>query len=112
MNHHTTDPSRPAQRFSITCPNSRNARWAALKAEHPDLFERACQLDEHIRNGSGFNRRGNQPLKGQLFIHYSRVPLRVADLRSDTAIAAANGQDSLFDEVTLSLDCAAGACFT
>lgn len=39
------------------CPNSRNARRSALKDQHADLWERACELDEHIRDGGAFNAR-------------------------------------------------------
>lgn len=107
-NGHPTPP-RSACWF---CPNGRNARWAALKAEHPDLFERACKLDEHIRNGGAFNARGNQPFAGQMFLHEQRVPLREADLRSELEREIADGQVVLFDELVLGNDCESGVCFT
>lgn len=107
-NGHPTPP-RSACWF---CPNARNPRWAALKAEHPDLFERACQLDEHIRNGGAFNRRGHADLQGQLFLHEDRIPLREADLRSATQKEIDEGQVVLLDELVLANDCEAGVCFT
>ena len=107
-NGHPTPP-RSACWF---CPNSRNGRWAALKAEHPDLWERACQLDETIRNGGGFNARGNQPFAGKMFLHDSRIPLRDADLRSAAEREVAGGQGDLFDEAELGSACESGVCFT
>ncbi|MFT4261964.1 MAG: hypothetical protein QM572_01140 [Nocardioides sp.] len=94
------------------CPNSRNARWAALKTEHPDLWERACVLDEHIRNGGAFNARGGTAFAGQMFLHSDRVPLRDVDLRSEAERQVDAGQGVLFDEAALSIDCISGACFT
>jgi len=107
-NGHPTPP-RSACWF---CPNSRNPRWAQLKDEHPDLWERACQLDEHIRNGGAFNARGNKAFAGQMFLHDSLIPLRDADLRSNHDKAVAAGQGDLFDGVALAYDCDSGVCFT
>lgn len=107
--HGHPTPPRSACWF---CPNSRNPRWAALKADHPDLWERACTLDEAIRDGSGFNARGNQEFAGQQFLHDSRIPLRNADLRAAWERAVDDGQGDLFDGAALGLDCSAGVCFT
>lgn len=106
-NGHPT-PGRSACWF---CPNSGNDRWQALRADHGDLFERACHLDETIRFGGGFNARGNVAFAGRMYLHSSLVPLRNADLRTARQVAADAGQDSLFDAV-LAGDCEAGTCFT
>lgn len=107
-NGHPTPP-RSACWF---CPNSRNPRWSQLKQEHPDLFERACVLDEAIRNGGGFNARGSVPFAGQMFLHDSRIPLRNADLRSAVEREIDAGQGDLFDGAEIGSACEAGACFT
>jgi len=107
-NGHPTPP-RSACYF---CPNQGSARWAALREEHPDLWERACQLDEHIRNGGAFTARGGAAFEGQMFLHGSLIPLRQADLRPAHERAAAEGQGLLFDEVALAHDCESGICFT
>jgi hypothetical protein len=107
-NGHPTPP-RSACWF---CPNSGNDRWTELQAKHPDLFERACVLDETIRDGGGFNARGNQPFAGKLYLHRTLIPLRDADLRTATQVASDAGQDQLFDDAVLGLDCTAGVCFT
>jgi hypothetical protein len=107
-NGHPTPP-RSACWF---CPHSRNPRWVTLKAEHPDLFERACQLDETIREGGGFNARGNVAFAGRMFLHDSLMPLREADLRSAFEKTVDGGQGDLFDGTALGLDCETGVCFT
>lgn len=107
-NGHPTPP-RSACWF---CPNSGNDRWSALKSGHADLFERAVTLDRTIRGGGGFNNRGNQPFRGQLFLHSSAVPLDEADLRTARQIELDSGQGSFFNDDELSMDCSAGVCFT
>lgn len=107
-NGHPTPP-RSACWF---CPNQRNGRWSVLKTEHPDLFERACQLDEHIRSGGAFNARGNVAFAGRMFLHDSLIPLRDADLRSTLERAVDGGQGDLFDGITIGNDCESGVCFT
>lgn len=94
------------------CPHSRNGRWQTLKAEHPDLWERACQLDETIRNGGGFNARGNVAFAGKMFIHDSLIPLRDADLRASWERTVDDGQGDLFDGAVIASDCSSGVCFT
>jgi len=107
-NGHPTPP-RSACWF---CPNSGNDRWQALQAKHPDLFARAVVLDETIRYGGGFNRRGGEKFLGQLYLHQSATPLATADLRTATQRRADNGEHALFDADALAMDCNAGVCFT
>lgn len=107
-NGHPTPP-RSACWF---CPNSGNERWQALSREHGDLFERACVLDETIRDGGGFNARGNVKFAGTMFLHGSLTPLRDADLRTARQVTADAGQGELFDVDVLASDCTAGVCFT
>lgn len=107
-NGHPTPP-RSACWF---CPHSRNPRWLDLRKRHPDLWERACTLDETIRDGGGFNARGNVAFAGRMFLHDSLIPLRSADLRPSWERAADAGQGDLFDGAAIGSDCEAGVCFT
>lgn len=102
--HGHPTPPRSACYF---CPNSSNERWISLRRDHPDLFDRAVHLDTTIRNGGGFNARGNIAFAGQMFLHASLLPLREA---IDAAIDP--DQRSLFDDDALAMDCNAGVCFT
>lgn len=107
--HGHPTPPRSACWF---CPNGGDARWRELREKHPDLWDRACTLDEHIRVGAAFNARGNEPFAGKMFLHGSLIPLRIADVRSKAERASEAGQDSLFEEDALASDCDAGVCFT
>lgn len=106
--HGHPTPGRSACWF---CPNSRNERWRALRAEHPDLFERACLIDEAIRDVGDFRHREKQSFApgAQFWLHEDRVPLRDVDL---DGLHLDQAQLSLFDEVALASDCEAGTCFT
>lgn len=98
----------PARSACWFCPNSTNARWRKLQIEHPDLFERACVIDETIRFDAGFNQRGNVEFKGTLYLHDSMKPLRDADLRDETTIL-----DEDFGIVPMfAFDCNGDSCDT
>lgn len=102
----------PPRSACFFCPNQGQRRWQALKARGDDLWERACDIDETIRDGGGFNRRGQEAFRAKLFLHNSVTPLRTADLRTKTQVIADSGQGSLFDDSVLASDCEAGVCFT
>ena len=109
-NGHPTPP-RSACWF---CPNSGNERWQALRLEHPDLFERACVIDDSIRHIKDFKRldTGRRLDAEAVFLHASLTPLREADLRTARQVIADSGQGALFDDDVLAMDCQAGVCFT
>ena len=56
------------------CPNMPNAEWLYVHDNYPADFERACQLDEAIREEDIANGGTG------VWLHESRVPLREADL--------------------------------
>ena len=74
------------------CPNLQNEEWRYVRDTYPADFERACLLDQEIREndlsagGSG------------VWLHHSRVPLREADL-------------SIEDRKEASRQCGLGMCF-
>jgi hypothetical protein len=97
------------------CPNSGNDRWQSLRSDHPDLFERACQIDDAIRSVGDFkNHEGPRRFAAgsTFYLHASLVPLRTADTRTARQLATDSGQSELFDDDALALDCTAGVCFT
>lgn len=53
------------------CPNQPNREWRELRDNSPAEFERACAVDEAVRD---------EDEHGAVFLHHSRVPLREADL--------------------------------
>lgn len=58
------------------CPNMRNAEWREVRANRPDEFEKACQVDEELR-AYDLENAGTG-----VWVHHSCVPLREADLEA------------------------------
>lgn len=75
------------------CPHHSMQAWADLRKEHPDRFEKAAELEDHMRA------RNESKGLGPIYISRAGIPLRDA---VDT------GQLDLFDDA----DCETGACFT
>lgn len=74
------------------CPHQKNAEWREIRDKHPDLWESACSEDEEQREKDLF--RGGLGV----WLHHSRVPLRVADIETD-------------EEAKVVRQCSLGACF-
>ena len=89
------------------CPNRGNGHWRELRDQRPELWQRACALDEAVRPPS-------HGLRGERFLHQSGQPLALADLRSDAQRRDEDhGEAPLFDDDgAAAYDCAAGVCFT
>ena len=68
------DYRRPAKSACIGCPFHDDDFWADMKANRPEEFKDACEIDETIR-------RGNKKVNDQLFIHRSCVPLKDAKFK-------------------------------
>jgi hypothetical protein len=58
----------PPKSACFFCPYQSDRRWLAMKREQPELWERACALDEHTRALGQF--------KGKVYLHRSGRPLR------------------------------------
>lgn len=59
------------------CPNKPNEEWRYLRDNYPMAFAQACDLDDDVREQDLFNGGSG------VWLHYSRVPLREADLDAD-----------------------------
>jgi hypothetical protein len=77
---------RPPKSACIGCPFRRNREWQRMKDEAPSDFADAVAFDHAIRAGQ----RG---LRGQAFVHDSRLPLDEVDFAS----GGWTGQGRLFD---------------
>lgn len=91
----------------IGCPFHGNQQWRAMRDNTPDEFADACDFDRQIRNGSARANAKGQPLRGQMYLHRSRVPLREAPIDHVTWREWASRQGSLLDELG---DAEPGAC--
>jgi hypothetical protein len=74
----------PPKSACVGCPYHDNVRWGEMKRNRPQEFDDACTFDDAMRQ----SRPGYQA-----FLHHSRIPLRLVDLRSP----GERGQLSLFD---------------
>ena len=78
--HGYPEPPRSA---CVFCPFKSNENWRRLRDTDPEGFEEACQIDEIIRDMPDFERAGLRK-GGKLYLHEDRVPLREADIDTDT----------------------------
>lgn len=75
----------PAKSACIGCPFHRNAEWRDLRDNRPNEWADAVAFDAAIRS--------LPRIEGSVFLHSQRVPLPMADLRSEQD----RGQMDLFD---------------
>ena len=85
--------TKPPRSCCIGCPFHSDAEWRDMKENRPAEFEDACQVDDAIRKSGG--------MRGDMFLHAKRIPLRLVDLRTDYD----KGQGDLFG-------CESGYCWT
>ena len=86
--HGFPDPPRSACYF---CSNRSNEGWRWIREQFPDLWARACAMDEMLRD---IRSRGIEHARnGEGFMHPSLVPLVEADLSTQDE---REGQGSLF----------------
>lgn len=77
---------RPQKSACTFCPYRTNEEWREMKANHPEAFADAVEMDEAIRSGV----RGTNE---KLYVHRSMTPLATADLTDPS-----DAQISLLDE--------------
>ncbi|WP_040817350.1 hypothetical protein [Nocardia jiangxiensis] len=78
----------------IGCPFHGNAHWRDMRDNHPDEWADACDFDRRIRKGNA----GAAPIRGEAFLHRSRVPLELAPIDRVTRREHADLQLEIFDE--------------
>lgn len=69
----------------IGCPFHTNRQWRQMKTQQPEEWADAVEFDKRIRNGSARANALGQPLRGEMFLHRSRVPLDQADVERATS---------------------------
>lgn len=80
----------------IGCPLHGNAMWRDLRDNHPRQWEDAVVFDAEIRKGGA--REGKEPIRGEAFLHRSRVPLALAPIDHKTRGEYAEDQLDLFED--------------
>ena len=64
----------------IGCPFHGNHQWRDLRDNHPAEWADAVDFDHQIRNESARANAQGQPIRGQMYLHRSRVPLGEAPI--------------------------------
>lgn len=83
----------------VGCPLHGNRAWRELRDNHPDEWADAVAFDAAIRHGTArANGRGVE-LRGQAFLHRSRVPLGVAPIDRVTSAEWRDRQGDLLDAI-------------
>lgn len=68
----------------IGCPFHTAAEWRSMRDERPLEFADAVAFDAAIRHGAARPRAQGQDLRGRMFLHRARIPLRDVDLGAST----------------------------
>jgi hypothetical protein len=89
-----------AKSACIGCPFHGNRQWREMRDERPTEFADAVEFDNAIRNGSARANAQGQALRGQMFLHRSRVPLNVAPIDRVTSTEWASRQTDLVVELS------------
>lgn len=79
----------------IGCPLHGNRQWRDLRDNHPAEWADAVALDGAIRKGGSHA----MPLRGEAFLHRSRVPLDQAPIDRVTSAEWASRQVDVFDAI-------------
>lgn len=83
----------------IGCPFHGNAQWRHLRANAPEEWQDAVDFDHQIRNGSARANAKGQELRGQMYLHRSRLPLDEAPIDKVTAHEWRQAQPTIDDAV-------------
>ncbi len=84
-----------AKSACIGCPFHGNAQWRDLRDNHPEQWADAVDFDRQIRKGGA----SAKPLRGEAFLHRSRLPLDIAPIDRVTAHEWADRQLTIEDEL-------------
>jgi hypothetical protein len=84
----------------IGCPYHGNVQWRAMRDTAPDEWEDAVEFDRLIRRGSARATENGQPLRGQMYLHRSRVPLDEAPIDRVTTVEASARQTDALDALS------------
>lgn len=79
----------------VGCPYTSNIRWRDLRDNKPEQWAEAVAFDAAVRHGGS----RASPLRGEAFLHRSRVPLALANIDHITRGERASWQLDLLDVV-------------
>lgn len=83
----------------IGCPFHGNVTWRKMREEQPAEWADAVAFDAAIRQGHASAVADGKPLRGQMFLHRSGLPLGEANIDRRTAAENKGAQLDLFEAV-------------
>lgn len=81
----------------IGCPYRTNKSWRRMRDEAPADFADAVDFDAAMRHGSARANAQGQPLRGEMYLHRTRIPLSDAPIDRVTATEWASRQGDILD---------------
>ncbi|WP_201296778.1 hypothetical protein [Nocardiopsis sp. FR26] len=88
-----------AKSACVGCPFHGNAQWRHIRDTQPEEWADAVDFDHAIRNGSARANAAGQELRGQMYLHRSRLPLDQAPIDRVTAHEWRQLQSSIDDAI-------------
>lgn len=88
-----------AKSACVGCPYHGNAAWRRLRDTDPDGWADAIDFDQSIRRGSARAIAQGQDLRGEYYLHRSRVPLDRAPIDRVTRAEWQDRQGDILDAV-------------
>lgn len=90
-----------AKSACIGCPYHTNRQWRRMRDERPGEFADAVEFDRAMRKGSARATALGVPLRSEMYLHRSRVPLDVAPIDRVTTREWADRQGDLVELVAM-----------
>jgi hypothetical protein len=88
-----------AKSACIGCPYHGNAHWRDMRKNHPEDWADAVDFDQQIRKGGARAVSVGEALRGEAFLHSSRLPLSIAPIDKVSRKEYGEMQGDLFDPV-------------
>lgn len=82
----------------VGCPYHGNAAWRRMRDDHPDEWADAVEFDAALRASSVYS-DGPRALRGEAYLHRSRVPLADAPIDRVTPREWTDRQTDMFDAI-------------
>jgi hypothetical protein len=79
----------------VGCPFHKNAQWRLMRDNDPEAWASAVDFDRRIRNGSARALAQGQRLRGEMYLHRSRMPLDEAPIDHVTSVEWSSRQGDL-----------------
>ncbi len=108
----TNDHSVPYKSACIQCPYRSDEAWLWMQQNFPDEFEEACKYDDWLRTPAAKSAGAYSSIRGEMYIHWSCIPLREVNFETLVAARHARQAQSSPFELELLETCSADGGFS